>query len=509
MCHQTRAVRHGRVVLALVAVAAAFAAFSTGSAFAAACATTLSDSYGAHWDIQSGNADISDGSIDQDGGRTDAYDSFPAATVSTDGGTTWKDYSNVNATGCTIVASGQEVDFPADTTSVPGLEMTRKIYVPNSGLAFARFITFLHNTGASPITLKIDLGGGKNSWNLGSDSGTTVDLTSSGDGGSAAADFASLTTDDNWATTWDGTTGSGADPNLAHNWQFGNTDRASAVGAPNSSPDALFFVFDKTIDPGATVAYMNFEAMRATNADAESIAETLATMPAAAIAGISDAEAAQIANWPVTDRDVDGVPDASDNCPSSANADQADLDKDGIGDACDDDVDGDGLSNVVEAAIGTDPRKADTDGDGKPDGADACPKTAGAGSDGCPVIPPPPPVVLPDTTPPVATVAVSRTISLKALLAKGLVVTVNSNEPSSFAFQIVAAAQGAKLAKIGDLVIATKTLGLGSGKRKVRLTIAKKWRRALRVKSKLTLLTVATDRSGNRTSSSKRLRLKR
>jgi hypothetical protein len=38
---------------------------------------------------------------------------------------------------------------------------------------------------------------------------------------------------------------------------------------------------------------------------------------------------------PVTDTDRDGVPDASDNCPSNANANQADDDKDGVGDACD------------------------------------------------------------------------------------------------------------------------------------------------------------------------------
>ncbi|MEM9566556.1 MAG: choice-of-anchor Q domain-containing protein, partial [Actinomycetota bacterium] len=38
------------------------------------------------------------------------------------------------------------------------------------------------------------------------------------------------------------------------------------------------------------------------------------------------------------DADGDGVPDDSDNCPADANADQADQDSDGIGDACDPDV---------------------------------------------------------------------------------------------------------------------------------------------------------------------------
>jgi PKD domain/Thrombospondin type 3 repeat len=37
----------------------------------------------------------------------------------------------------------------------------------------------------------------------------------------------------------------------------------------------------------------------------------------------------------IADADGDGVPDASDNCPAHANADQADADGDGVGDACD------------------------------------------------------------------------------------------------------------------------------------------------------------------------------
>ncbi|HYF26288.1 MAG TPA: PxKF domain-containing protein [Baekduia sp.] len=38
---------------------------------------------------------------------------------------------------------------------------------------------------------------------------------------------------------------------------------------------------------------------------------------------------------PPADNDGDGVPDATDNCPTTANADQADSDTDGTGDACD------------------------------------------------------------------------------------------------------------------------------------------------------------------------------
>ena len=69
------------------------------------------------------------------------------------------------------------------------------------------------------------------------------------------------------------------------------------------------------------------------------------------------------------DADGDGVPDASDNCPSQANADQADYDGDGQGDVCDSDDDNDGLPDSWESQYGLNPRDAadagaDADGDG-------------------------------------------------------------------------------------------------------------------------------------------------
>jgi hypothetical protein len=49
----------------------------------------------------------------------------------------------------------------------------------------------------------------------------------------------------------------------------------------------------------------------------------------------------------VADADPDGdeLLDCEDNCPLAANADQADFDGDGLGDACDPDVDGDAVAN--------------------------------------------------------------------------------------------------------------------------------------------------------------------
>ena len=94
------------------------------------------------------------------------------------------------------------------------------------------------------------------------------------------------------------------------------------------------------------------------------------------------------------DADNDGVGDNSDYCPSVPNADQLDRDFDGIGDLCDQDIDGDGILNITDAfpydpsetldsdqdGIGNNADDAplnadfpiDSDSDGVPDGSDNC-----------------------------------------------------------------------------------------------------------------------------------------
>ncbi|MEN8108885.1 MAG: thrombospondin type 3 repeat-containing protein [Pseudomonadota bacterium] len=72
--------------------------------------------------------------------------------------------------------------------------------------------------------------------------------------------------------------------------------------------------------------------------------------------------------WTPADADGDGVADSADNCPQDPNPDQTDTDSDGAGDACDNDIDGDGLDNATELSLGTNPENPDTDGDGLTDG---------------------------------------------------------------------------------------------------------------------------------------------
>jgi len=79
------------------------------------------------------------------------------------------------------------------------------------------------------------------------------------------------------------------------------------------------------------------------------------------------------------DSDGDGVPDVSDNCPLVINPGQENFDHDSMGDACDPDDDNDGILDIYETNTGvyvsptntgTNPLNADTDHDGIPDGVE-------------------------------------------------------------------------------------------------------------------------------------------
>ncbi len=75
-------------------------------------------------------------------------------------------------------------------------------------------------------------------------------------------------------------------------------------------------------------------------------------------------------NSAFADNDSDGISDEIDNCPMVANANQTDSDGDGLGDACDSDLDGDGVDNQNDALPNNGNETIDTDNDGLGDNTD-------------------------------------------------------------------------------------------------------------------------------------------
>jgi len=218
------------------------------------------------------------------------------------------------------------------------------------------------------------------------------------------------------------------------------------------------------------------------------------------------------------DSDGDGIGDTADNCPSVANANQADLDKDGKGDACDDDVDGDGVANGSDNCPSTAnaaPADQDKDGqgnacdaddenDGVADANDQCPLVAAATADGCPA-------QAKDTTPPVLTLAAAAQ-KLGKVLKSGLKATLGCNEPCAVSEVITVDAKTAKKLKLKSRTIGKKVVAFtAAGRKVVTVKFTAKAIKALKKvkKVKVTITATAADRAGNKTTKRKALTLKR
>ena len=328
--------------------------------------TTLTDADGVVWGFTSaGPVDPSKDGLDNAGGAYFDRDTNPGYPFHSD--------------ECLLESGGRELAFPEK--AVVGLQVSGKIFVPDDEPAFVRHVWFMRNAGGSEVSVSFFRGIA-----VANDYATSdVRTSSSGD--------ESVTTADDWFV-WNNSADA-TDPATVTIWQGALAGRRIDVAEifspccepPPGNPivdgfeEPMIGYENLVVPPGETRALMQIDLFRQDEAAAVAAADALTAFPAAARVGLSPTEIAQIQNY-APDPDADGV-EEGDNCPADANADQADLDGDGQGDACDPDDDGDGLSDAVEIEFGTNPRGADSDGDAVADKQDPCPTVAGTAG-GCP-----------------------------------------------------------------------------------------------------------------------------
>ncbi|MEA3189585.1 MAG: hypothetical protein QOD77_167 [Thermoplasmata archaeon] len=149
--------------------------------------------------------------------------------------------------------------------------------------------------------------------------------------------------------------------------------KVNGLPAGTTTPDAMGG-WDLPVDFGAFPAVAGAYVVRAEYAGVSDVVTYLAPTGGGGGGGASptpDEPAATTATTPPADLDGDGHPDGLDDCPSVVDPDQSDLDRDGAGDACDDDRDGDTIGNAMDRCPSAPDRsQADLDGDGKGDACD-------------------------------------------------------------------------------------------------------------------------------------------
>lgn len=227
---------------------------------------------------------------------SDAFDGDGSLCVSTNGGTgpcvsggggnlggfTYTMY-NDNGVGTTECGGRQVVLNPQ---TIGSLTVQRKVYVPDTD-EFVRFLNIVTNNGAAAATVNLI-----SSNNLGSDSGTAITATDSGD--------TTATTADRWVASFQAFSGTtSSDVRLGHVF-YGS---GGSVGLGNltfvDGDDNPFWSYSLTLQPGETRAVAWFTTGQETRAAAAAKSAELAEFGTNAQACLSATEIGQVANFAI------------------------------------------------------------------------------------------------------------------------------------------------------------------------------------------------------------------
>ena len=195
--------------------------------------------------------------------------------------------------------------------AMSGLNVTRRVFVPTTD-GWARWFDSFENTTAADITITV-----RYESNPGSDSGTVITNTSSGD--------TTFDTTDRWLVSDDFSNGSG-DPTLNYNF-FG----AGGAQAPTSVGTTVFscagtqgrlWEYALTVNAGTTKSLMTLVGQNNNQTEADANALLLDALPTAALEGLTSAQVRQVRNW-FTPKNVLFVTDSNtdENIPAVLTAD--------------------------------------------------------------------------------------------------------------------------------------------------------------------------------------------
>ncbi|MFN3200917.1 MAG: lectin-like protein [Bradymonadia bacterium] len=308
--------------------------------------------------VQGTNYELFDGlnfewDIDSDGewsdGTNDAFDGYAEIRV---GG---EDFPRLGEG----ILSDDGRHFTMGPATLADLEVVRRYFVPAED-SYGRVIEELTNNTEAPITVEVYHDG-----NLGSDSNTQIEGTSTGAESPSAADT--------WFVTDDGR---GGDPTIGH--AYGDPGAEAFIEFFNRrSNDTFEWSRTVTVLPGETRRVVWFLTQQSNVAAATEQISAIAADPFAYMADLDEDTRATVVNWQAgVDTDGDGV---SDEREMALGMDPAnpDTDGDGVNDRTelllgtdpnmadgDLDSDEDGLSNFIEELLGTNAGNPDTDGDG-------------------------------------------------------------------------------------------------------------------------------------------------
>ncbi|MBI4552857.1 MAG: T9SS type A sorting domain-containing protein [Candidatus Latescibacteria bacterium] len=250
--------------------------------------TNLVDEKGFLYDINT-----SDGTIDDGGniivGSSDSYDDWNDFTVMKDGQS-----RTYNGSGqVAYEENGREIVFPIDST-LAGLHISRKVFVPDEGGRFARYLNIVVNPADTAVTVDLKVNG-----DLGSDSSTNLRATSISVGtfslsNVSVADYLWFVTDDE-----DTSDPTDSDAALAHVFDgLGGTDKADSVYFQQGNDEPSIFWKQVTIAPHDTVIYMMIESQRTLEAEVIAEARFITGLPPVLYAGMSNAELQKLKNFP-------------------------------------------------------------------------------------------------------------------------------------------------------------------------------------------------------------------